>query len=457
MVVFGQWHLAIADNKQSFQLNGKPFFWLGDTDWEMIHRLNREELREFIKIRATQGFNVLQVVVLAEFNGLQQPNQHGDIPLIDNDPTRLAITEGNDPNDDVAYDYWDHLDFALEEAAKQQIFVALLPTWGDKVAKTKGIGPKIFNEQNIEIYGSNLAKRLSKHPNIIWVNGGDRIPIYKFNGVEYNDTPIWRALATGLKTGDKEAGIRPRLMTYHTRGGAENRTALFVHGESWLDFNAFQTGHGSRDPEVWQWVKEDLSRLPKKPTLDLEPCYEDHPVNPWGKWTKAIGYFTAKDVRLRIVRGVVAGGAGATYGHHHVWQFMNLQRNPPVNVGDTIIAWQKAVYAPAARQMKAIRLFFEPFMNDFRTKNHSILLSDGGKTHENIILTSVEDNYRYAFISVPYKQKITIDLQKFKKNRLTIAVFDPIVGKIVERKKVKNGIISFESRSTIEDHILLVM
>jgi Protein of unknown function (DUF4038) len=150
---FGQWNLTIAENKQSFQLDGnKPFFWLGDTAWEIIHRLNREEIKQYFEARSKQGFNVIQIMILTEFNGLTQKNRHGDLPLHNFDPTRLDITPGNNPNDSVAYDYWDHLEFVIEEAAKHQMFMALIPTWGDKVAQTKGIGPKIFNEQNAKIY-----------------------------------------------------------------------------------------------------------------------------------------------------------------------------------------------------------------------------------------------------------------------------------------------------------------
>src|SRR4051794_16346904 len=54
--------------------DGKPFFWLGDTDWELFHRLTREEAAAFIETRHQQGFNVIQAVALAEFNGVREPN-----------------------------------------------------------------------------------------------------------------------------------------------------------------------------------------------------------------------------------------------------------------------------------------------------------------------------------------------------------------------------------------------
>src|SRR3954469_4971270 len=88
--------IRVTSNHRFLQTkDGKPFFWLGDTDWELFHRLTREEAEEFLEIRRQQGFNVIQAVALAEFNGLHQPNRYGDIPLANDDPAQLAITPGN--------------------------------------------------------------------------------------------------------------------------------------------------------------------------------------------------------------------------------------------------------------------------------------------------------------------------------------------------------------------------
>ena len=56
-------HRYLVDEK------GSAFFWLGDTAWELFHRLNREEADHYLETRAAQGFTVIQAVVLAEFDG----------------------------------------------------------------------------------------------------------------------------------------------------------------------------------------------------------------------------------------------------------------------------------------------------------------------------------------------------------------------------------------------------
>src|SRR5690348_16556317 len=79
---------TISDNHRYLLKNGKPFYWLGDTGWELFHRLNKEEVSEYFKKRSEQGFTIIQAVVLAELNGLDSANANGDKPLINDDPAK---------------------------------------------------------------------------------------------------------------------------------------------------------------------------------------------------------------------------------------------------------------------------------------------------------------------------------------------------------------------------------
>jgi hypothetical protein len=402
------------DKKFLVTKDGKPFFWLGDTDWEMFHRLNREEAEKFINTRSEQGYNVLQIVALAEFNGIREPNRYGDFPLNNEDPTQLLVTPGNNPDNAYEYDYWDHVDFVVNKTAAKGMYVGLLPTWGDKVAHLWGDGPRIFNEQNAETYASILAKRYANNWNIIWILGGDRPAVYKANDQDKDDRPIWRAMARGIEgVLGKEAFI-----TYHPAGGP-NSTSRYIHDDAWLDMNAFQSGHGARETEAWAWVLRDLAMKPEKPTLDMEPCYEDHPVNPWdGKWTRQRGYFSAYDVRARVYRGVFAGACGVTYGHHHIWQFLNTALYKPINVGDTLIVWQKAMLAEAAGEMQYLKnlMLSRPYFS--RIADQSIIKSPG-KDYKDLIYSTVDANKTFAMIYLPQNKAVQIDLSKvsgIKKN-----------------------------------------
>src|SRR4051794_36246332 len=95
--------------------NGQPFFYLADTAWELFHRLNRKEGADYLRIRAQQGFTVIQAVALAELDGLTEPNAFGKLPLVDRDPARPAVTAGARPAVAAEYDYWDHLEYLVDE------------------------------------------------------------------------------------------------------------------------------------------------------------------------------------------------------------------------------------------------------------------------------------------------------------------------------------------------------
>src|SRR6476660_5707235 len=77
--------------------DGRPYFYLGDTGWELFHRLTRDEAVRYLQLRADQGYTAIQAVLLGEFDGLTVPNAYGDLPLIGRDPTKPAVTPGADP------------------------------------------------------------------------------------------------------------------------------------------------------------------------------------------------------------------------------------------------------------------------------------------------------------------------------------------------------------------------
>jgi len=60
--------LQVSDNGRFLVTeSGEPFFWLGDTAWELFHRLTREEASEYLYERGIVAYpytTELPVVVL---------------------------------------------------------------------------------------------------------------------------------------------------------------------------------------------------------------------------------------------------------------------------------------------------------------------------------------------------------------------------------------------------------
>ena len=323
--------------------DGRPFFYMGDTAWELFHRLTREEAVRYLQLRADQGYNVIQAVALAEFDGLTVPNAYGDLPLVERDPLRPATTPGSDPTSAPSYDYWDHVDFVVNEAEKRGLYVALLPTWGRWVTDEHA-SDVVFNEANAESYGRFIGKRYAGHP-IIWVLGGDR----NTEGVE----GVWRAMARGIAIGTSGREDYDRvLMTFHPRGARSSSTPF--HDDRWLDFNMQQTSHGlAAQVRSWARIAADYARTPVKPVIDGEPLYEDHPLDFRAAQN---GWSFDAHVRQRAYWDVFAGAAGHTYGNHAVWQFYAPGRTP---INGPQMYWYQAVHRPGATQIPLVRRLIE--------------------------------------------------------------------------------------------------
>jgi hypothetical protein len=243
-----QAQLRVSPNKRFLiKENGEPFFWLGDTAWELFHRLNREEADLYLKNRLDKKFSVIQAVVLAEFDGLHTPNAYGELPLENDDPTKPREA------------YFKHVDYIVDKAAEMGLYIGMLPTWGDKIFKsTWGTGPEIFNADNAKIYGRWIGNRYKDKKNIVWIMGGDRNPRNE------SDIAIWRSMAAGILEG--VGGADKAIMTFHPQPNnlEDGGSSKWFHNDAWLDFNMFQTGH-CRENNIWDRIQVAYNRQPIKP------------------------------------------------------------------------------------------------------------------------------------------------------------------------------------------------
>lgn len=295
------------------------------------------------------------------------------------------------------------IDSVVHMAQQRNLFIALLPTWGDKVTKNWGVGPVVFDSANAYSYGKWIGNRYKNEPNIIWMLGGDR-PAVK-DSMDWR--PVWRAMAKGII----DATHHQCFITYHSSGGAYS-TSQFIRNESWLDMNTFQSGHGGgHDVACWDLVKRDRSYFPAKPTLDAEPNYEDHPVNPWPKWNPDNGYYRDYDVRKQTYRSVFAGACGVTYGHHAVWQFMSA-REEVINYPDR--GWINAIDRPGAYQVGFLKELIESRPMLKRIPDSAIIIKGQGKKGEHIEAFRGSDN-SYAMIYLPVGKTITINTTNMAK------------------------------------------
>jgi hypothetical protein len=395
--------LQISDNKRFFQtIDGKPFFWLGDTGWLLFKKLTREEIVQYLNDRKQKGFNVIQVMVLHE---LSATDVYGDSALTKLDISKPNTTPGNAFGKRGEYDYWDHIEFAIDEAAKRGIYMALVAVWGSNI-----------NDVSIEQvtkYATFLANRYRDKTNIIWINGGD------IKGGDALDK--WNAIGKTLRSVDTT-----HLITFHPRG--RHSSSIWFHDQLWLDFNMFQSGHRTYAQDTlsdetlhygednWRYVSDDYRLIPIKPTMDGEPSYEDIPQ---GLHNADQPYWKDYQIRRYAYWSVFAGGCGVTYGNNEVMQFFSPGQGKSSYFPK--VSWQKGLQSPGAAQMKYLKELMLSKSYFDRVPDQSLVI-DNGERYDHIVATRGKS---YALFYIYNGRSFKADATKLPWKRSTAYWFNP--------------------------------
>ena len=393
------------DHRFILTADNAPFFWLGDTAWELFHRLNKEEADLYLTDRAGKGFNVIQAVILAELDGLNTPNAYGHTPLIKNNPA-----EFNE-------DYFEHVDYVVKKAGELGIYMGLLPTWGDKFHKAWGQGPEIFTPENAEQFGRKLARRYKDEPNIIWILGGDRWP------EDNEDREIIRSMAKGIRAVDKK-----HLITYHP-SGSQKATDFF--NEDWLDMDMFQTGHDRRKLD-YKFVRDSRTITPVRPAINGEPRYEDHP----NRFKPAeFGWMDDSDVRSSAYWTMLSGAAGYTYGAHPIWQMFQVNWSP---VSKVRTSWKEALNLPGSKQVMFMKGLLTSFPWQQMKNDQSVILNDNPEDETHIVAAIGEQN-DFILAYTPLGKEIKPDLSRLKSDTSEAYWFNPRDGRSMKIGEYKNS------------------
>lgn len=394
-------YLKVAPNGRFLMTEkGAPFFWLGDTGWLMAQKLNHEDALKYLDDRQAKGFNVIQIMALHK---LDDTSFYGDSALIQGNLVAPYMTNGNDFNDHIQYDYWDNIEWIVDEAAKRNIYVAVVPIWGSVIKKSK------LTIAMGRIYMHLLLRKLAKKSNVIWLMGGD------IEGEEYR--MVFNEMAKAVKEHNSK-----QLISFHPRGRTQSST--WFHKENWLDFNMFQSGHKNYEQDTtgygednWKYVEVDYNKIPAKPTIDGEPCYEGIPQ---GLHDTLQPRWTADDVRRYAYWSVFAGACGFTYGHNSIMQFYRKwDKNPAFGANEY---WLSALQAQGASQLAFLKvlLLSKPYFD--RIPDQSLVVGKQGDKYDYIIATKGND---YAFIYTCNGRSFVVAGDKIDGRKLKASWFNP--------------------------------
>lgn len=297
--------IRVSENGRYFvDANNRPFFWMGDTAWPLFSQYPVVSAERYLEDRAAKGFSVIQGV-LAWGNGTGFENALPDA----NETGHRPWNDSPAQPDPVYFEQVDHL---LDVAERLGLTLAMLPTWGYYVVDSGA-----FDVESARIYGRFLGSRYKDRPNVVWVSGGDRVPVGRED--------VYRALALGLREGD---GGRS-LITYHPCGWRSS--SQYFNDEAWLDFNMIETWTAWH--QVYPAVLADTLLTPTRPVVLGEGAYENGPEYPQGPITPLI-------VRRQAWWAFMAGGY-ITYGQDQMW------RMGP--------GWEQTFDTPGARHMSLFR------------------------------------------------------------------------------------------------------
>ena len=392
-------YLKISDNDRYLVWDdGSPFFYLGDTAWELFHRLSKEEADQYLENRAEKGFTVIQAVVLSQVGGLDVPNAEGHKPLKNNDP--------GTPNED----YFKHVDYVVKKAASLGLVIGMLPTWGSYWSSLNP-GNVIFTPENASLFGQFLGKRYRNDP-IIWILGGDH------NIHTEDEYQIIEAMAMGLREGDKGN----HLITFHPRG--PGLSSDYFHTTEWLDFNMYQSSHAGHDHDNGLYAEHDYSLEPAKPTLDGEPRYENLQVGFYFRGFNRQDRFDDYDVRQAAYWSILAGACGHTYGHSSVWQMYDTGREPIIAA---VMPWYVALDHPGAFQMKHVKTLFDvrPFS---KLKPAQSMIKNGPLTGGAKIRAAASNDGSFAIVYSPRGEPFSIDKSLIEARYIKEIWYDPRYG-----------------------------
>lgn len=380
--------LQVSSNGRYFvDQDGKPFFYLGDTAWLIFQRLNEEQVEEYLQDRAGKGFNVLQVYVV---RGLEERHPDGPVslldasPFLDRDPAR--------PNEA----YFRKVDQVIHRANELGMVVALV------AAKSWHVNEhpeRIFDRESAYTFGKFLGERY-RNSGVLWYVGGDSRP--------GDDGEIWVRMARGLKEGS--AG--EHLVSYHGSGGTTSST--WHHHADWLDFNSIQSGHPWA-AKTYQYIQEDYALTPAKPTVDMEPSYENHP-------TRTGPRIDSHQVRKGAYWAVLAGAAGHGYGAMDLFYLYQESDGPFPR--DGYLSWHEAIQYEGSRQVGLMRRLFELRPWHHLVPDQAVLTSAQPEAEGRIQAARAEDR-SFLLAYLPQGGEVSVHLEALSAETLQARWFDP--------------------------------
>lgn len=418
--------LYISENKHYLMTReGKPFFWLADTQWA-LNKLSDEQIIKILDDRLAKGFNVVQVFGVRSWGkddwvgdqSWAQTDANGNLPFINWNPIEFNEI------------YWERWNWICDELGKRNMKLLILigdPLRKDAIGKVKSLD-ECYN------YGRLVGDQFKEKRNVIFSISQDNPPYLSIFGI-----PGFNAAAEGLADGlngennyNDSADYTTCLFTYHTHSCSSE----WFQNSDWLDFNGVQGSRneveGQNNRIVYERVRSDYLRKPTKPVMFLEGSYETEP-NKQGQLKPT----TPKNVRMQFCYAVFAGSPGYSYGHWDNWR-----------------QYKSLVYldSPASVQVSLLASFFRK-QEWWKFEPANDIITKGNQEGERMSVALKSDDA--VLVYIPFAGKIYV--KNVLNKKASAWWFDPRNGK----KQQMGALKAFQEKEVYppkgwEDAILII-
>jgi len=422
--IYKKGFLKIASNKRYMVYNDEtPFFWLGDTHWQMSDYESDTEcnygdncgsqFKHVVKDRIAKGFTVYQTYPDAGVN-----DGGGNVHVANWWSTSYSQL------DPVAFQ--EHFDPKMKYLADNGIVVAL--GCGVHWLSTESVGL-----DGLKLLAKYMVARYGAYP-IVWITAQEV-------DIKPEEAAIWKEVAKTIDSFDSYKRPLTGHMCYNNYTWGK---------ETWHTWFAVQGGHAAtRTYKDQAFYKGFWNYTPTQPFLEAEAKYEDVDCG---------GLNDATDERVAAYKAIQCGSMGFTYGVSGVWA---MKWDAKVAGWDSYskYPWYVGVDAPGSSQMNYLKQFYTSFAWDKLVPRFSDPAWCSFVNPETSILSSTPEADRFV-VYFYQTAKTTGTLKSLTDSKTYCARwFDPSTGKsilIADAFQSIGGAYTIPSKPDTKDWLLLV-
>jgi hypothetical protein len=374
-------HLAVASTARTFHKGNTPFFYLADTAWSIFTNAEEEEWLEYLRYRSEQGFNVFQATLL---------------PILHDNSTSRNNLFPFERHPDGSIDfyslntaYFQHVATMLEQATHYGLTCGLVLLWCNYVRDTwisQQSPAYVIPLDAIKTYVEYVVTLLNRYS-----------PIYIISGdTDFRSQATIQAYLESLNIVKR---LAPESLACLHLSPYTDLPEEITQARN-LDFYMYQSGHRLQEQSFCYTLAERFySKVPQRPVVNGEPCYEGH------GYGFEYGRYSAISIRKAFWQSVLSGAcAGFTYGAHGVWSWH--QHGAVFNNEEwskTPFDWRTALRFPGAWDVAYGKWLLERY-SAYELVPHNELLNTNT---EEIRLATTPDQ-RTLFIYLPYNVRVEV-------------------------------------------------